>query len=144
MPSKELLQLWAGWSAELKCSAVVEDEEVFKNVFWNIWGVLTPSQVKTLQLFAHSPCWRLLSFQLCSVEDPASFFPGKATHVILNCLLFPFELSHVSWSETGWKLLVWLSHSSFSRKGTCSCFYMMITVLWISIADQNEGSLQDL
>lgn len=29
---------------------------------------------------------------------PAHFFPGKATQIILKSLLFPFELSHVSWS----------------------------------------------
>lgn len=59
-----------------------------------MWGFFDPITGKTLQLFASSPCCRLPSFQLCSVEDPASFFRGKATHVILSCLIF----LHFNWA----------------------------------------------
>lgn len=141
MPSSELLlQLQPGWSAELRCSAVVEDGGVFKNMRVFFYPITGQNTVVVCQF---SP----LEFTLLPALQfggPALFLPGKATQIVLKSLLFPFELSHVSWSERGWKFLVWLSHSSFSRNGTCTYLHLVMTVLWIFIADQNEGSLQDL
>lgn len=60
----------------------------------------TPPQVKTLQLFASSPCWRLQSCQFCKLEDHAYFLSGKVSQVILNHLLLLFQLTQVTRSET--------------------------------------------
>lgn len=126
-----------GWSAELKCSTVVKDEGVSK-----LWGFFDPitgqntgavSQFSLLEL-------TLLPAPHCGGSCFISFRQSHPGYLKLPS----FPIWTVSWSKTGWKLLVWLSHSSSSRNGTCSCLHLVMTVIWISTADQNEESLQDL
>lgn len=91
----------------------------------------------------------------CLPALPTGVYSSSSSAVWRTCSFFsrqshPDNLKEPSfpiWTEPCvliWKFLVWLSHSSFSRNGTCTYLHLVMTVLWIFVADQNEGSLQDL